>query len=176
MQRSIESIITPVDDDMSPHIGSRIPPERVAMIVDMLARSVPYTAIAEGLHMDTRTVLGVARRHCPSLVDARARLQREFYVATTAAVQSATQRAIDGKAGAMDAKLLADAYLTLNGEATQIVEHQFSTPEIDALEAKLINPPTQSQRIIDVEMVEDALEPVSAQEKPENPGAAGNVG
>lgn len=130
--------------------GANVAPERRQAAIDLFARGVPLRNICEGLGMDHRTLTAILNNYAPELAQIKSNLQRKFYLATVASVESAHNRANEGKATAIDAKLLADTLLTLHGEAAQISEFRITLPEFEKLRGELV---TSKVPTIDAESV-----------------------
>jgi hypothetical protein len=106
----------------------RTRPRDYKLAVKMLGSGISKQKIAETLGMAWWTVSGIERSEFTTVQERRQRLAERFYSAATASIDSAEQRALEGKATALDAKLLSDTWLTLCGEpvATIEVQHCFS--------------------------------------------------
>lgn len=99
--------------------------------IDLLSRGIPKWDIARACKMHFYTVSEIERRYLPDIAQRREHAAAKAYSALTASLDSATERAVKGQASALDAKMLADTYLSLSGEASTIIEVQHSFGGLD---------------------------------------------
>lgn len=105
-------------------------PERYAKIIELLARGIPKRRIRDELGCNYYTVCAIEQAAFPDVVAAKAMLSRKLLSAATASIDSAEERALAGKASALDAKLLTEAYMNVNGEASATISVEHSWPQL----------------------------------------------
>lgn len=105
-------------------------PHKYEGILELLARGIPKSNIARDMHTHYYIVCNIEARCYPDVVRAKEMLSKKLLSAATASIDSAERRAANGKAGALDAKLLTEAWLNLNGEATQTISVEHSWPAL----------------------------------------------
>jgi len=110
-------------------------PKDYAMAVEMLGAGIAKNKIAQKVGLCWSSVAGIERSEYATIQERRQRLAERCYSAATASIDSAEQRALEGKATALDAKLLSDTWLTLCGEPTATIEVQHSFVALDEFEA-----------------------------------------
>ena len=135
--------------------GEKVPAEKRAMIIDMLNRGLPIVEIEDALNTDCRTIAAVAANFAPELAQAKLNLQRKAYLMTVASMESAFQRAREGKGTALDAKLAGELWLTLQGEATNVQEFRITLPALMEVKDRLAK---SDVTVIDAECVPSSQE------------------
>lgn len=134
--QSSELVGEPEEDVTSGNVRDMYPgtqlqiadPNKYDAIIELLARGIPKSNIARDLGCHYYVICNIEARAFPDVARAKQMLSAKLLSAATASIDSAEKRAANGKAGALDAKLLTEAWLNMNGEATTIIElnHNFS--------------------------------------------------
>lgn len=109
-------------------------PDKYTAIISLLARGIAKSVIARDMHAHYYTVSNIEADHFPDVVRAKQLLSKKLFSAVTASIDSAERRAANGKANALDAKLLTEAWLNINGEASSIIEVNHSFAALDEFE------------------------------------------
>lgn len=123
--------------------GANIDPHRRQQAIELLAKGIPKSVIREALEMDFYTVSAIEREWLPELVHRRKHAADKAYEALTASLDSAQQRAFDGKASAVDAKFLSETWLNLAGEPSAILQVEHVFPQLEQFTTQ------QGGRVID---------------------------
>jgi hypothetical protein len=121
-------------DDYTGEQTKRKRPKDYRLAVKMLGGGCSKKQIAATLGMAPLTVSAIERREIQTIADRRRYLGGKAFVAASASLDSATERALDGKSSALDAKLLNDTWLSLAGEPTSVVEVHHHFPQLSEFE------------------------------------------
>jgi hypothetical protein len=109
-------------------------PADYKLAVAMLSNGIPKNKIARTLGFAWWTVAAIERAEIQDIRERKRLLAEKCFAAATAAIDSAHERALAGKASAFDAKLLVETWLALQGEAGQFLEPRVTIPALERLE------------------------------------------
>jgi hypothetical protein len=121
--------------------GSRLPPAAKLAITSLLALpGVKVDQVATALGCSWETVVAVRESCRNSIREFKQGLAASWMSVLELASPTLLEKAKDGKLTVFDLKLLLDGILTLNNEATSIVEHRLVDPAADAARRAFQNP------------------------------------
>ena len=134
-------------EDYNGTIIKKTRPDDYRIAVRMLGSGIGKKQIAQTLGMAWWSVAAIERAEIVGVTQRRHHLAERAFSAASACLESAEARAEAGKGTAVDAKLMADAWLSLAGEPTQVVEHRFALPELDRLEQALAGKVVEAEAV-----------------------------
>lgn len=111
--------------------GQQIDPVKRERVLKLLALGRPKSEIKKSLKIDHYSIAALEGQYLPDIALKREHAAAKAYAALTASLESAHDRAAKGLAGALDAKLLSETWLTLSGEASSITEVNHVFPGLD---------------------------------------------